>query len=67
MYFFHFLQGESCLKERFALVFVFDKVQADLQIFLDDMKKESVIEKRHTTTDCVSSLLCTTNSNRKLQ
>ena len=52
---------------RFALVFVFDKVQADLEIFLDDIEKESVIEKQHSATDWVSSLLGTTNSNRKLQ
>ena len=52
---------------RFSLACVFDKVQADLQIFLDDMEKESVIEKQHSATDWVSSLLGTTNSNGKLQ
>ena len=61
MYFFHFLQGESCV------LFVFDKVQADLEICLDDMKKEGVIEKQHSATDWVSSLLSTTISNGKLQ
>ena len=52
---------------RFSLACVFDKVQADFQIFLDDMKKESVIEKQHSATDWVSSLLGTTSSNGKLQ
>ena len=45
---------------------VVDKVQADLEICLDDMKKEGVIEKQHSATDRVSSLLGTTNSNGKL-
>ena len=61
----YFWQGKSCV---FPLcVHVIDKVQADLQIFLDDMKKESVIEKQPSATDWVSSLLGTTNSNGKLQ
>ena len=61
--------GTFCKKNLgFSPVCVFVKIEADLKMCLDDMRKEVVIEKQQNVTDLdkVSSLPCTPNPNGKL-